>query len=90
VRDRLRAAPVTLPDGEVITLDAFTDIVSGLLYSPATLQPLAEFLRDLYSNAATKQTFTSLGRYDVRPDRPGYVITGAQPVSAPLQSRFTS
>jgi pimeloyl-ACP methyl ester carboxylesterase len=82
MRDHLRTTPVTLPDGTVVTLDAFTGSVSGTLYDLTGLKALAEDLQLLYGvinpTASPKLVDvakvlnkpTKLGRVDIRGDAP--------------------
>jgi pimeloyl-ACP methyl ester carboxylesterase len=81
-----RTGPITLPNGTVVTLPTFVDLVAGTLYVPEDLAPLAMFLQAMwdvihppaFAAAATisAQTVESLqanrklGVRDVRPDTP--------------------
>jgi pimeloyl-ACP methyl ester carboxylesterase len=87
LRNHLRRnGPITLPDGTVVAIDVFTDVVAGTLYDPAGLAPLAEALQGLYdvihpspaaqsASASTQALRTvranaGLGRLEVRPNLP--------------------
>jgi pimeloyl-ACP methyl ester carboxylesterase len=43
-----RIGPITLPDGTVVPLDLFTDLVAGTLYSPDDLAPLAALMQAMW------------------------------------------
>ncbi|GGP67295.1 alpha/beta hydrolase [Saccharothrix coeruleofusca] len=49
VRDHLRANPITLPGGAVVTYATYITSVAGVLYSPGAFQGLAEWLQDIYN-----------------------------------------
>lgn len=87
LRTHLRTdGAITLPDGTVVAIGPFTDLVAGTMYVPEDLAPLAEFLQAMWDvihppavakpstlSAQTVQTLqanSKLGRLDVRPDTP--------------------
>jgi pimeloyl-ACP methyl ester carboxylesterase len=49
LRDQLRnVGPITLPDGTVVEIGPFINLVTGTLYDPSQLAPLAEFLQAMW------------------------------------------
>lgn len=49
LRDHLRnVGPITLSDGTVVEIGPFTDLVTGTLYIPENLAPLAGFLQEMW------------------------------------------
>jgi hypothetical protein len=73
LRDHLRqVGPITLSDGTVVAIDTFTNLVTGTLYVPENLAPLAAFLQEMFdvihppataskhAVASAAQTLTSL------------------------------
>ncbi|MEV6979318.1 alpha/beta fold hydrolase, partial [Kitasatospora sp. NPDC093806] len=48
IRDHLRTAPVTLPDGTKVTLSSFTSQVANALYAQTRQAPLAKSLQALH------------------------------------------
>ncbi|WP_051793731.1 alpha/beta hydrolase [Kibdelosporangium aridum] len=83
IRNHLRKEPITLPNGDVLTLDSFTGGVGGNLYSPAVLKALAVALQEVYnvlhpSGSAQLATAdlsvltkpSKVGKYDAPADTP--------------------
>lgn len=48
LRNYLRAKPISMPGGGSVTINSFTSGVSGTLYGPAGLAPLAQDLQAIY------------------------------------------
>jgi pimeloyl-ACP methyl ester carboxylesterase len=78
IRERLREGAVKLPSGTELTLDMFTEAVSGNLYSPSSLPKLAEDLQNVYAVLHPEQgpamatmnvldERSTIGRYDGLP-----------------------
>ncbi|MBB5156128.1 alpha/beta hydrolase [Saccharopolyspora phatthalungensis] len=91
VRDQLRRGPITMPDGSAMTLDKFTDGVSGALYNPKQFRQLATDLQSLYRQLHPEHGLapealgllgkpTSIGRFDL--------LSTAAPVSYVDDSYF--
>ena len=55
IRDRLRVGPLALPDGSNMTIDAFTESVSGALYDTADFRQLATDLQSLHQLVRPEQ-----------------------------------
>ncbi|QFZ21867.1 alpha/beta hydrolase [Saccharothrix syringae] len=49
VRDSLRAEPVTLPSGQVVTYDGYVGRVASDLYAPTRFKALATWLQSIYA-----------------------------------------
>ncbi|WP_052390293.1 alpha/beta hydrolase [Streptomyces sp. NRRL B-24484] len=56
LRDHLRTAPVTLPDGSTVTLSTFTGQVANALYAQTRQAPLARSLQALHLVVNPQQT----------------------------------